>query len=68
MKPAIAIPLLMAAGMWLYPQEREVRIPDQAVATLHIAATIPTGIAGPGGDIDAGLGRVWVRGSKILRN
>jgi len=34
--------------------------------TNQVAATIEAGIAGPGGDIAAGEGAVWVRGTRVL--
>jgi YVTN family beta-propeller protein len=34
--------------------------------TNKVVATIETGVAGPGGDIAAGEGAVWVRGTKVL--
>jgi YVTN family beta-propeller protein len=34
--------------------------------TNTVAATIEAGVAGPGGDIAAGEGAVWVRGTKVL--
>jgi YVTN family beta-propeller protein len=35
-------------------------------ATNKVAATIEAGVPGLGGDIAAGVGAVWVRGSKVL--
>ncbi|MEP7345048.1 MAG: YncE family protein [Gemmatimonadaceae bacterium] len=35
-------------------------------ATNRLVATIPAGVAGGGGDIAAGAGRIWVRASKVL--
>ena len=34
--------------------------------TNRVAATIEAGVAGLGGDIAAGEGAVWVRGTKVL--
>jgi YVTN family beta-propeller protein len=34
--------------------------------TNKVVATIETGVSGPGGDIAAGEGGVWVRGTKVL--
>ncbi len=34
--------------------------------TNQVVATIEAGVAGPGGDIAAGEGGVWVRGTKAL--
>lgn len=34
--------------------------------TNEVVATIEVGVPGPGGDITAGEGKVWVRGTKIL--
>jgi YVTN family beta-propeller protein len=34
--------------------------------TNKVVATIEVGVAGPGGDIAAGEGAVWVRGTKVL--
>ncbi len=35
-------------------------------ATNQVVATIQAGVSGPGGDIAAGGGRVWVRAEKVL--
>jgi YVTN family beta-propeller protein len=35
-------------------------------ASNNVVATIPADVAGPGGDIAAGGGRVWVRGQTVL--
>jgi YVTN family beta-propeller protein len=35
-------------------------------ALNKVVATIPAGVIGPGGDIAAGGGRIWVRGEKVL--
>jgi len=34
--------------------------------TNKVAATIEVGVPGPGGDIAAGEGAIWVRGTKVL--
>lgn len=61
-------PRFLAAGagaVWVLNQGdgTVTRIDPQS---LKVVATVPTDIIGPGGDIDAGLDRVWVRGTKIL--
>lgn len=66
--PVGPIPRFLAAGeagVWTLNQG------DGPVSRIdptsnRVAATIATEVAGPGGDIATGVGRVWVRAEKIL--
>jgi virginiamycin B lyase len=62
------VPRFLAAGeggVWILNQG------DGTVTRIdpvrnRVSATIPAGVAGGGGDIAAGAGRVWVRASRVL--
>jgi len=61
-------PRFLAVGegaVWVLNQ-RDGTVSRIDPATNTVAATIEAGIAGPGGDIAAGEGGVWVRGTKTL--